>query len=115
MLAGNDPAKPAGWVWQQVGVLVSSGELLRLTAAAYNDDGLPEAFLNLDRVLFARIGEPFEVERFEVKLEPGEERAFTMSARMGDHARKRIEIEVYDPAIRQYRTIWFNVSLEDSP
>ena len=108
-LEPNDPAGSRGWGWRRVGEVNSSGEPFRLTVAAYNDDQLPVAYFNLDRMLFVRAECSFETERFEVKLEPFEEKQFTFSADMGEYVQKRIDIETFDPAINQFRSIWFYV------
>lgn len=95
----------------------SDGKPQRLSVMAYNRDRLHQAYFDLDRVVFVRNptphgAEPFETQCFEIRLGPFEEKPFTISSYLGEYNRKRVDIELFDPGIREYRTIVFYVSRE---
>ncbi len=111
---GNNSSGRLGWTWRRVGEFQCDGEPFRLTVAAYNDDNLLKAYFDLDRVMFVRAEDsapssPLETEGFEETLRPFEQKEHTISASLGEHQIKRIDIELFDTASRQFRNIFFHV------
>jgi hypothetical protein len=111
---GNDPSGAFGWTWRRVGEFRCDGEPFRLVVAAYNDDNLPKAYFDLDRVMFVRAEDhtpssPVETERSDVTLRPFEEKTYTISGSLGEYRSKRIDIELFDTVSKEFRNIFFHV------
>ena len=106
---GNDPSGTGGWRWRKVGKVDSEGEPMRLHVAAYNTDHLDTAYFSFDRVLFAPAESAFEKRRFGVDIQPFAERRVPLTGRLDGRPTKRVEIETFDPATNEFRTIWFYV------
>lgn len=118
-VAGNDPAGRSGWTWCRVGDFQCGGERFRLVVAAYNDDNLPKAYFDIDRVMFVPIEDvaqlsPVETAGFDVILGPLEEKRYTLSAGLGARRSKRIDIELFEPETGEFRNIFFRVRRDES-
>jgi len=120
IVAGNDPAGRSGWTWRRVGDFqCGGGERFRLVVAAYNDDSLPEAYFDIDRVMFVPIADvarlsPVETAGYDLTLGPLEEKRFTLSSRLGERQSKRIDIELFDPETGEFRNIFFRVRRDET-
>jgi hypothetical protein len=114
---GNNPSAVNGWAWRKVGELQCEGEPFRLVVAARNDDNLPRAFFDLGSVMFVPVEDhvpvsPVEAERFEVTLGPFEEKQYTRSSSLGEYQIKRIDVELFHAASKEFRNIFFHVRRE---
>jgi hypothetical protein len=112
VVPGNNPSGVAGWTWRRVGDLQCDGKPIRLVIAAYNDDNLPRAYFDIDRVMFVPSdkGAPElspETNEFNVILDPFEDKPYTIVSSLGKYRSKRIDIELFDTASGESRNIFF--------
>jgi len=113
VVEGNDPAGSSGWVWRDVGPFHTDGQPFRLAVSAHNDDGLAEAWFNLGPVIFVErenhsVPENVPGKQVDIAATPAATQSFEGSSQVAPGHTRRTDIEVYDPARRQYRHIWFH-------
>ncbi len=106
---GAGPSGHTGWAWHRIGAFRSEGEPVRLSISAHNPHHLPQAYFDLGRVMFVRQSESFEARSFEMRLGPFEQKPYVLSSRLGTYSSKRIDIEVFDTADREFRRIYFHL------
>ena len=90
-----------------------------MVVAAYNDDNLPKAYFDIDRVMFVPIEDvarssPVEKAGSAVSLGPLEEKRYTLSAGLGARRSKRIDIELFDSEMGEFRNLFFSVHRDET-
>ena len=108
----SDSQETPGWGWRKVGEFRADGRPFRIEIEAFNPDALPVAYFNLDRVMFLPVDKvppsgSLEARRFEAALGPLEKKVFNVPAQRWPNAGKRVDIECFDPASKQFRNISF--------
>jgi hypothetical protein len=116
----RDPTGAWGWSWRPLGQFHASGGPMTLAVTAHNAKRLPDAYFELDRVLFIRApaGEgntPFITQRFNVTLGPGAKQDLVLNGTLDGYRQKRFDIEAFEPATKVFRSLTFHVTHGAAP